>query len=89
MGQARRFCGWACRHKFGMDKEAAIDHFAKEVRKLPLGRLGKPEEIAYVVVFLASDQAGFVTGAEIRPTAGPFAVCKSHKQLGDLPKLLV
>jgi NAD(P)-dependent dehydrogenase (short-subunit alcohol dehydrogenase family) len=72
-----------------MDKEAAIDHFAKEVPKLPLGRLGKPEEIASVVVFLASDQVEFVTGAEYTANGGSIRVCKSHKQLGDSPKLLV
>lgn len=30
--------------------------------RIPLGRFGKPEEIAAVVTFLASDRAGFVTG---------------------------
>ena len=29
---------------------------------VPLGRKGKPEEIAYAVAFLASDQAAFITG---------------------------
>jgi NAD(P)-dependent dehydrogenase (short-subunit alcohol dehydrogenase family) len=36
----------------------------------PLGRFGKPEEIAYAVRFLASDQAAFITGEELRVDGG-------------------
>ncbi|BCJ88320.1 SDR family NAD(P)-dependent oxidoreductase [Effusibacillus dendaii] len=56
--------------QFGMDKEEAIVHFARNVRQLPLGRLGTPEEVASVVVFLASEQAAFVTGAEYTVNGG-------------------
>jgi acetoacetyl-CoA reductase len=37
---------------------------------IPVSRLGKPEEIAASVVFLASDQAGFITGADLSQNGG-------------------
>ena len=36
----------------------------------PVGRLGRPEEIAALAVYLASDEAGFATGAEFRLDGG-------------------
>lgn len=36
-----------------------------EAAKVPMGRLGRPDEIAAAVLFLASDQSSFMTGAEL------------------------
>ncbi len=37
---------------------------------IPLGRLGKPEEVAGLIVYLASDEAAFITGANISINGG-------------------
>jgi 3-oxoacyl-[acyl-carrier protein] reductase len=42
----------------------------KMVEKVPLGRLGQPEEIARVYVFLASDDASYINGAVIEVSGG-------------------
>ncbi len=39
-------------------------------KRIPLGRTGRPEEIAEVAVFLASDRASYVTGEVIRVDGG-------------------
>jgi meso-butanediol dehydrogenase/(S,S)-butanediol dehydrogenase/diacetyl reductase len=51
---------------------------AERLRKsTPLGRVGRPEEIAEVIVFLASDAASFVSGAVI-PVDGAFTAGKGR-----------
>jgi NAD(P)-dependent dehydrogenase (short-subunit alcohol dehydrogenase family) len=37
---------------------------------IPVGRLGRPEEVAAAVAYLASDDAGFVTGATLDLNGG-------------------
>jgi len=43
------------------------------VDRQPMGRLGKPEEIAALAVYLASDESGFTTG-QIHLADGGFAL---------------
>lgn len=38
---------------------------AKLERQIPLGRIGRPEEVGYAVLYLASDESGFTTGTEL------------------------
>ena len=44
---------------------------AQAAREVPLGRLGRPEEIAWAVVFVASDEASFMTGETLYISGGP------------------
>jgi len=45
---------------------------AKLLERIPLGRLGSPEDIAHVVVFLASPRAGYITGATVHVNGGMY-----------------
>ena len=44
--------------------------YAKLGRQVPLGHIGEPDDIAYAVLYLASDESKFVTGAELKVDGG-------------------
>ena len=56
-----------------MVKAIAPDVLAKSILpQIPIGRLGEPEEIARCVVFLASDDAGLITGSPLTANGGQY-----------------
>jgi meso-butanediol dehydrogenase / (S,S)-butanediol dehydrogenase / diacetyl reductase len=48
--------------------------FAGELARIPLGRVGRPEDVAHAVLFLASDEAAHVSGANIPVDGGAAAI---------------
>lgn len=51
----------------GRDEAVILDKLAKQV---PVGRIGEPDDVAHAVVYLASDESRFMTGAEIKLDGG-------------------
>lgn len=49
------------RNMFGKDEAEA-----KLGRQVPMGRIGKPEEIAAAAIYLLSDESRFITGSELK-----------------------
>jgi acetoacetyl-CoA reductase len=59
----------------GTEMVQAIDENVLKTRiipQIPVGRLGTPEEIARCVVFLAADDAGFITGSTLTANGGQY-----------------
>ncbi|NBT06052.1 MAG: SDR family oxidoreductase, partial [Betaproteobacteria bacterium] len=56
----------------GTDMVMAIKEEIREqiIAGIPVGRLGKPDEIAALVTYLASDDAGFITGSNVAINGG-------------------
>ena len=55
-----------------LPEEPGGQEYIDEIERMhPMGRLGEPEEVAAAIVFLASDQASFITGA-ILPVDGGY-----------------
>ena len=46
----------------GRDKAQVMEKLARQV---PIGRIGKPREVAYSILFLASDESSYTTGSEL------------------------
>jgi len=65
-----------CPGYIGTDMVMAVPEKVREsiIAQIPVGRLGTPEEIARCVVFLASDDAGFITGSTLTANGGQFVV---------------
>ncbi len=64
-----------CPGYIGTEMVKAIDAKVLAERiipQIPVGRLGEPEEIARCVLFLASDDAGFITGSTISANGGQY-----------------
>lgn len=55
-----------------VQKELSTDAGKEKIRNIPIGRIADPEEIAKVVVFLASEESSYVTGQTINVNGGMY-----------------
>ena len=65
-----------CPGYIGTDMVTAVPEKVREsiIAQIPVGRLGEPEEIARCVLFLASEEAGFITGSTLTVNGGQYLV---------------
>jgi 3-oxoacyl-[acyl-carrier protein] reductase len=58
------------------DMTDALGEPAREalLRQVPLGKLGAPDDIAHAVAFLASPQAGYITGETLHVNGGMYMI---------------
>lgn len=61
---------WAWELKANAFGKKLEDIVAEETKKVPLGRIATPEDVAGLVAFLASDEASYITGQAISYTGG-------------------
>ena len=55
------------------DRDEA-ETLARLAKQVPLGRLGDPDDVAYAVLYMASDESRFITAAEFKIDGGISAI---------------
>lgn len=53
-----------------MNEKELAEREEEYIKRIPLGRISEPAEVAYTVAFLASEKANYITGATIDVTGG-------------------
>jgi 3-oxoacyl-[acyl-carrier protein] reductase len=53
-----------------MNSNLTIDELSEFVATIPLSRMGSPDEVAQAILFLASDQADYITGQVLGVNGG-------------------
>jgi NAD(P)-dependent dehydrogenase (short-subunit alcohol dehydrogenase family) len=66
-------CPGTIRTRLTADIVPGVEKASREGHGIPLGRVGEPEDIARCALFLASDDAGFVSGAALVADGGALA----------------
>lgn len=59
----------------------------EQTRRVPMGRVGQPREIADAVLFLISDNASYITGADLKVDGGVVIPCLLNNNLYPLPPI--
>jgi NAD(P)-dependent dehydrogenase (short-subunit alcohol dehydrogenase family) len=54
----------------GIGRGTQEERLAKLARQIPIGRVGEPDDVAYAVLYLASDESRMMTGAELKLDGG-------------------
>ena len=55
-----------------MTRSMNVDALNAGVKQVPMGRMGRPEDVANAVRFLASDEAGYITGCVLKVDGGMY-----------------
>ena len=55
-----------------MTRMLTEEQHTKLIEQIPLNRMGQPEDIAHVVAFLVSSQAGYITGETLHVNGGMY-----------------
>ncbi|MEV7761991.1 SDR family oxidoreductase [Curtobacterium flaccumfaciens] len=61
-----------------MGVDGAAAYVERVVEEIPVGRVGRPEDIANAVLFLASEEAGYVNGTELTVDGGQTQIYAGH-----------